>query len=536
MQERPLRENSIQIKRALISVSDKNGLVEFASGLADLGVEIISSGGTACALAEAGLKVRSVEEITGSPEMLGGRVKTLHPAVHGGILARRDVAEDMACLEELGIAPIDLVVVNLYPFEQTAAKQDASPAEIIEQIDIGGPTLLRSAAKNFASVAVVCDPADYPEALKRLNSGGGQLDLEYRTALAAKVFARVAAYDEAISTWFGDLATEEGELRREETAFPSRLHIALTKERDLRYGENPHQAAALYREAGFAGESLVTAEQLQGKKLSFNNMTDLEGAWQLASEFESINGPFCAIIKHANPCGASLGKNAAEAFEQALECDPISAFGGIVALNCEVDAEAAEKIKGLFFECLVAPAYSDDALEILRKKKNARVLRCPLRSSSGGYDIRRISGGLLLQDYDLGFSPRDEWNIPTVRKPSIEEATALEFAWRICKHVKSNAIVYANPKRLLGVGAGQMSRVDSAKIAAGRFDRDSVEGPIVMASDAYFPFRDGLDAGAEAGASAVIQPGGSKRDAEVIEAADEHGIAMVFTGRRHFRH
>ena len=529
-------EKPLQIKRALISVSDKSGLAEFASGLADLGIEIISSGGTARALADTGLKVRSVEEITGSPEMLGGRVKTLHPAIHGGILARRDVAEDMARLEELDIALIDLVVVNLYPFEQTAAKADASAAEIIEQIDIGGPTLLRSAAKNFASVAVICDPADYAEALGKLRASGGSLDLEYRTALAAKVFARVTAYDEAISTWFGDLGIEDGNPARAETLFPSRMYISLSKERDLRYGENPHQAAALYREEGFEGESLVTAEQIQGKKLSFNNMTDLEGAWQLASEFESVNGPFCAIIKHANPCGAALGKTAAEAFELALECDPISAFGGIVAFNCEVDIEAAEKIKGLFFECLVAPTYSDEALAILSKKKNARVLRSPLRSGLGGFDIRRVSGGLLLQDYDIGFSPRDEWTIPTVRKPSIEEATALEFAWRVCKYVKSNAIVYSNSKRLLGVGAGQMSRVDSAKIAAGRFDADSAEGPTVMASDAFFPFRDGLDAGAEAGATAVIQPGGSKRDDEVIEAADEHGIAMVFTGRRHFRH
>jgi len=468
-------ETSKRLRRALISVSDKTGIVEFARGLTELGIELVSTGGTSSALLQAGLEVTPVEKLTQSPEMLGGRVKTLHPAIHGAILARRDVAEDMDRLRELEIAPIDLVVVNLYPFEETVAGEEVTPAEAVEQIDIGGPTLLRAAAKNFIDVAVVCDTDDYPEILGVLREPGGKLDLALRARLATKAFHRVTRYDEAISTWISDLSVEEGSLTRRQEKFPTHFYLALKKERDLRYGENPHQAAALYREEGAPGTSLVDAEQLQGKKLSFNNMTDLEGAWQLASEFRG-GEPFCAIIKHANPCGAALGESAAQAFETALECDPVSAFGSIIALNCEVDAEAAELIKGLFFECLVAPAYSPEAIEILKKKKNARILRCPLRSEAAGIDLRRISGGLLAQDYDFGFSPRDDWQIPTKRKPGVMEAAALEFAWRICKHVKSNAIVFSTGNRILGVGAGQMSRVDSAKIAAARFDANAVEG------------------------------------------------------------
>jgi phosphoribosylaminoimidazolecarboxamide formyltransferase/IMP cyclohydrolase len=526
--------DKVLVKIALLSVSDKNGIVELAQGLAELGVELISTGGTAKALAAAGLTVTPVEKVTGSPEMLGGRVKTLHPAVHGGVLARRDNPDDMKRLAELGIAPIDMVVVNLYPFAQAIAKEGITFEKALEEIDIGGPTLLRAAAKNFPSVAALCDPADYAEALRRLRESGGAIDLEFRAALAAKVFAHTAAYDAMISGYFSDLAVEEGEPVHKERPFPGRRYISLIKKEDLRYGENPHQRAALYKEEGAKGESLVDAEQIQGKELSFNNLTDLEGAWQLASEFSGR--PFCAIIKHANPCGAALGGSAGEAFETALACDPVSAFGGIIALNTEVDGGAAAAMKELFFECLIAPSYTGEALEILRKKKNVRVMRSPLRRSPAGWDIRRISGGLLLQDYDWGLTPREEWKTVTKREPTAEETAALEFAWRICKHVKSNAIVFAAASRILGVGAGQMSRVDSAKIAAARFDPATIREPIAMASDAFFPFRDGLDVGAQAGATAVIQPGGSKRDGEVIVAADEQGLAMVFTGRRHFRH
>lgn len=526
--------NQIRINRALLSVSDKAGIADFAGELAGLGVELISTGGTATELLDAGVELTTVEQVTGSPEMLGGRVKTLHPAVHAGILARRDVEDDMNRIAELGIAPIDLVAVNLYPFAKTVEDSGVSVEDALEQIDIGGPTLLRAAAKNFKDVAVVCDPSDYPEVLRKMRDSGGTLDPYSRARLAAKAFAHTAAYDQTISTYFSSTDFEDGNLLQADDLFPRRFYFSLIKERDLRYGENPHQSAALYREESAGGSSLVAAEQLQGKKLSFNNLTDLEAAWQLASEFNK--GPFCAIIKHANPCGAALGGTACEAFETALECDPVSAFGGIIALNCEVDRDAAEKIKGLFFECLIAPGYTDEAREVLRRKKNARVLSCPLRSAPTGWDFRRISGGVLLQDYDWGIEEREEWKTATKREATAEEAAALEFAWRVCKHVKSNAIVFTTAGRILGVGAGQMSRVDSAKIAAGRFEAGTVNGPIAMASDAFFPFRDGLDVGAAAGATAVIQPGGSKRDSEVIAAADEHDMAMIFTGRRHFRH
>jgi phosphoribosylaminoimidazolecarboxamide formyltransferase/IMP cyclohydrolase len=529
-----MNEGLVTIHRALISVSDKTGLLELARVLHDRGVEILSTGGTAKALADAGIDVIPAEKITRSPEMLGGRVKTLHPAIHGGLLARRAVPEDMNQIHDLGIEPIDLVVVNLYPFAATISKPGVDAEDCIENIDIGGPSMLRSAAKNFESVAVVCDPADYAAVIAEMQGHDGALSHALRLQLAAKAFAHTAAYDGAIATWFSDLRLADAHLQHGGAKFPARLFIPLVKKQDLRYGENPHQGAALYADLGGSGESLVEAEQIQGKELSFNNYTDLEGAWQLASEFSGA--PFCAIIKHANPCGAALGASALEAFNIALACDPASAFGGIIALNCTVDRAAAEEIGKLFSECLIAPDYTADALELLAKKKNLRVMRCPMRLRPRGMDMRKVSGGMLMADYDFGLTPRSEWKTATKRGPSPEEMGALEFAWRICKHVKSNAIVYANAKRILGVGAGQMSRVDSARIAAARFDRSQVDGPIVMASDAFFPFRDGLDMGFTAGATAVIQPGGSVRDEEVIAAADEHGMAMVFTGRRHFRH
>ncbi len=527
-------------RRALLSVSDKTAVADFAKALAGIGFEIISTGGTAEALSEAGIEVIPVEKVTGSPEMLGGRVKTLHPSIHGGILARRDNPTDMVQLAARGIEPIDLVVVNLYPFEMTVAREDVTLAEAIEQIDIGGPTLLRAAAKNFRDAIVVCDPSDYPAVLAKLDEEGDLTAIE-RAWLAAKAFDQTAGYDANICSYLKavmESKKETGELAEqsdpEELKFPARLSLHLRKVENLRYGENPHQGAAVYREEKINATSLLDAEKLQGKQLSFNNFTDLEAAWQLASEFHGVK--FCAIIKHANPCGAALGRTAEEAFEAALAADPVSAFGGIIAFNCKVDAEAAEKIKGLFFECLIAPSYTREALTILRKKKSARVLLCPPREKTTGLDFRRISGGMLAQEYDFDFTLRSKWQVPTMRKPTRAETAAMEFAVRICKHVKSNAIVFSTNRMILGVGAGQMSRVDSALIAATRFNKNDVMGPIVMASDAFFPFRDGLDAGVEAGATAVIQPGGSRRDAEVIKAADEHEVAMVFTGRRHFRH
>ena len=524
----------IKIHRALLSVSDKTGIETLGKWLHDRGVEIISTGGTARALAGAGVKVTSIMDVTHSPEMLGGRVKTLHPAIHGGILARRWEPEDSEQIREHGIEPINLVVVNLYPFAETIAKEGVSVDDAVENIDIGGPTMVRASAKNFESVAIVCDPSDYACVLEELEENDGGLSLETRMQLAAKAFAHTAEYDAMISSWYSGLSMSDDIVIHDKSRFPKRVYLPLLKKQDLRYGENPHQEAAVYGDIGGAGESLVEAEQLQGKELSFNNYTDMEGAWQLASEF--TDKPFCAIIKHANPCGAAAGETLAEAFTSALECDPVSAFGSIIAFNKEVDLATVEAIGKLFAECLIAPSYSEEALERLKKKKNLRVMRCPMRTAPRHLDVRKISGGMLLADYDFGFAPREEWQTATKRSPDAEEMDAMEFAWKICKHVKSNAIVYSNATRILGVGAGQMSRIDSAKIAAARFDKDEVDGPIVMASDAFFPFRDGLDMGAQAGATAVIQPGGSKRDGEVIEAADEHGIAMVLTGRRHFRH
>ncbi|HEX6964231.1 MAG TPA: bifunctional phosphoribosylaminoimidazolecarboxamide formyltransferase/IMP cyclohydrolase [Gemmatimonadaceae bacterium] len=508
--------------RALLSVSDKTGLVDFAKGLAALGWELISTGGTARALREAGLSPVEVSQVTGFPEMLDGRVKTLHPAVHGGLLARRDVAGHMTALMEHGITPIDLVCVNLYPFRETVARANATAEEIIENIDIGGPSMLRSAAKNFASVTVVVDPSDYERVLAAISAGDDDLDL--RQLLAEKAFATTAAYDAAISTWF---ASRRGEM------FPE--HVALTYERKqlLRYGENPDQKAAFYVEHRGAG--LAGLVQRGGKELSFNNLIDLEGALTSTDLFG--DEPCCAIIKHTTPCGLATGANALEAYQKALVCDPVSAYGSVISINVPVERDAAEAISSLFVECLTAPHFSEEALEILGRKKNLRILEGRAAWAPGAFDFKRVRGGILVQQR-LTIDAVDEgWRVVTRRAPTPEELTDLRFAWRAVASVKSNAIVLARSGATIGIGAGQMSRVDAAFMAVhkARQAGHATEGA-VLGSDAFFPFRDGVDQAAEAGITAIVQPGGSVRDDEVITAADEHNIAMVVTGRRVFRH
>ncbi|MEM7245242.1 MAG: bifunctional phosphoribosylaminoimidazolecarboxamide formyltransferase/IMP cyclohydrolase [Acidobacteriota bacterium] len=509
----------MKVRRALLSAYDKTGIVELGRRLASLEVELLSSGGTARSLEEAGLSVRTVSDLTGFPEVFGGRVKTLHPKVHGGLLFRRDDPGDQQQAQEQGIEPIDLVVINLYPFEETVSDPDASRQDIVEKIDIGGPAMLRAAAKNHAHVAVLVDPADYEPVLAEIESEGG-LKEETTRRLAAKTFARTASYDAAIASWLGE----------EAGAFALCGHDRM----DLRYGENPHQGAAAYRIPGEGG-GVLQAELHQGKAISFNNVADLDAAWSLAHDFERTG---CAIIKHANPCGAAEADTPLQALEDARACDPVSAFGGIYAFNGEVDgATVASMLEG-FVECVIAPGYDDEARALFKKKKNVRVLQAPLRTSRRpGRHVKRIVGGLLVQDWDDLAHAQDEWKVVTKRSPTDDEREALAFAWRVARHVKSNAILFAGPGRTLGIGAGQMSRVDSVKLARSKAaEQDlSLDGSAV-ASDAFFPFRDGLDALHEAGASAVIQPGGSKRDDEVIAAADEHGIAMIFTGRRHFQH
>ncbi len=509
---------------ALLSVHDKAGILDLARALAASGFTILSTGGTARTLAEAKIPVTEVSNHTGFPEMLDGRVKTLHPRIHGGLLARRDRPDHLAALRESGIEPIEMVVVNLYPFEATVARPGAGREEIIEMIDIGGPSMIRSAAKNHRDVTVVVDPADYArvaDALRRLGSVPGEL----RAELAAKAFARTAAYDAAIHRYL--LATAG-----EPSAFPPALSLAYEKAGDLRYGENPHQAAAFYREPGAPQGTLARAEQIHGKELSFNNLLDLDSAWRLVSEFSTTAA---AIIKHNNPCGAALGSSAAAAFALARDTDPLSAFGGVLALNRPLDAEVAREIGSLFLEAILAPSFDEGALEILRKKTNLRLLRTAAPSAVlTGLDFKRVTGGLLVQTWDRATSLPSAGRVVTRRAPLPAEMEDLDFAWRVAKHVRSNAIVYASGGRTLGIGAGQMSRVDSA-----RFGAQKANFPLkgsVLASDAFFPFRDGIDAAAAAGVAAVVQPGGSIRDGEVIAAADEHGIAMVFTGERHFRH
>ena len=508
--------------RALLSVSNKSGLVEFAQGLGALGWELISTGGTARALRDAGLAVRDVSEVTGFPEMLDGRVKTLHPVVHGGLLARRDLPEHMAALAEHRIAPIDLVVVNLYPFRETAARAGVAPEDVIENIDIGGPSMLRSAAKNFASVYVVVDPADYGRVLAALQAGDDDLDL--RRLLAGKVYPHTASYDAAIASWF---AQQRGD------RFPQTVAMSFELAQSLRYGENPGQAAAFYVERPGAG--LAALKQKGGKELSFNNLIDLEGALLAIEPFGSQTA--CAIVKHTTPCGLAVGATAREAYEKALACDPVSAFGSVIAFNVPVDEETANAVASLFVECIVAPSFSAEAVDVLGRKKNLRVLEGTAAWPPNSFDYKRVRGGVLVQERAPGVIDDRGWTVVTKRQPTSEELADLLFAWRAVASVKSNAIVLTRNGATIGIGAGQMSRVDASFLAAhkARLTGHDTEGS-VMGSDAFFPFRDGVDQAAAAGVKAIIQPGGSVRDAEVIAAADEHGMAMVFTGKRQFRH
>lgn len=526
------------VTRALVSVSDKRGIVDLARGLAQLGIEILSTGGTAAALRDAGVVVTPVEEFTGFPEMLDGRVKTLHPRIHAGILHRRDDPAHVSTMSEHGLHPIDLLVVNLYPFEQTVAREDCRFADAIENIDIGGPSLLRAAAKNHADVGVVVDPDDYPAVLAALQSRGSLPD-DLRLALAKKAFRLTARYDAAIADYLGSLDGQGGR-----QPFGETLHLHYTKVQDLRYGENPHQAAAFYRAPAIDEPCIANAVQLQGKALSYNNIVDANAAFELLKEFDEAAA---VAIKHTNPCGAATSaESLADAFRKARACDPVSIFGGIVGFNRPVDEDTAREILALyehgFLEILIAPGYAPTARELLASSKrlqNVRLLEIPdiVQPEPARYEAKPIVGGLLYQERDLGRVDVRDCEVVTKRRPTDAEYRALAFAWRVCKHVKSNAIVLTSHDQIVGAGAGQMSRVDSAKIAVARAKDHGLDTRgVAVSSDAFFPFRDGLDVVAEAGATAVIQPGGSLRDAEVIAAADEHGVAMLVTGMRHFRH
>jgi phosphoribosylaminoimidazolecarboxamide formyltransferase / IMP cyclohydrolase len=520
---------SILIKQALISVSDKTGVVELARALAQMQVSILSTGGTAKLLAQNGIAVTEVAEYTGYPEMLDGRLKTLHPMIHGGLLARRDVPAHMAAIKDAGIEPIDLVVVNLYPFTQAIARPGCTLAQAIENIDIGGPTMLRSAAKNHAGVAVLVDPADYRSLLDELRANGGRVSAATRFALAKKVFTHCAAYDGAISNYLTGL---DAELNSRD--YPERLTLQFAKVQDMRYGENPHQSAAFYRDIEPAAGSLACYTQLQGKELSYNNVGDADAAWECVKTFSE---PACVIVKHANPCGVAIGNTVLEAYQRAFQTDPISAFGGIIAFNQPVDAPTAEAVAKQFVEVLIAPAYDAAAKMLLESKPNVRVLVVALAAGANRYDFKRVGGGLLAQTPDTKNVEAAELRLVTRKKPTDAELRDLLFAWRVAKFVKSNAIVFCGSGRTLGVGAGQMSRVDSARIAAIKAKNSGLSlVNSVVASDAFFPFRDGVDVVAEAGAKAIIQPGGSMRDEEVVAAADELGLVMVYTGFRHFRH
>jgi phosphoribosylaminoimidazolecarboxamide formyltransferase / IMP cyclohydrolase len=522
----------VPIGRALISVFDKSGIVEFARELASMKIEIVSTGGTAQLLRQAGIPVRDVAELTGWPEMLGGRVKTLHPKVHGGILFRREKAEHREEVRKHEIEPIDLVVVNLYPFSTTAAKAGVTPEELIENIDIGGPSMVRSAAKNFQSVGVITDPGDYEAIAEELRERG-ELRLDTRLALARKAFARTARYDGEIATEMERLAANGNVKIGQLAKLPERIHIALDRKQSMRYGENPHQAAALYIPAGTPASGLAGAKQLQGKELSYNNLVDLDAAWRLILEFQQ---PAVAIIKHNNPCGAAEDESLREAYIKALACDPVSAFGSVIACNRVLDGDAAEEVAKLFVECVVAPGYGPVALERLGAKKNLRLLELT-SAAPDALELKRISGGVLVQEPDEHVLREEDLHLATERAPTSAERKALLFAWKVCKHVKSNAIVFAREGQTVGIGAGQMSRVDSVKLATMKAATAglSLEGSVV-ASDAFFPFPDGVEEAGKAGAKAVIQPGGSVRDADVIAAANKLGMAMVFTGVRHFRH
>jgi phosphoribosylaminoimidazolecarboxamide formyltransferase/IMP cyclohydrolase len=532
-----------RLRRALLSVSDKTGLIPFAAGLAGLGVQIISTGGTARALREAGLTVTDVAEITGFPEMLDGRVKTLHPRIHGGLLGIRGNPDHERQMAAQGILPIDLVAITLYPFEATTARPDISLAEAVENIDIGGPAMLRSAAKNFESVAVIVDPEDYGSVLGELKRSDGSLSRVTRFELARKAFAHTARYDALIAGFLesGELSADGSWLSATQgvpgarLSFPHLLHVRLEKVQELRYGENPHQRAAFYRDPAERG-GIAAARQLQGKELSYNNLMDLHAAWDLAQEWSE---PVVAIIKHTNPCGVASAAELVQAYTRARDTDPVSAYGGVLGMNRPLDAATAREIASTFVEAVVAPGYTAETLGILKDRKNLRLLEMPSAmshppSAMSGFEMRRISGGMLVQDRDAVDLDPVSLNVVTRRAPTDAEMRALGFAWRVAKHVKSNAIVLASEHATVGIGAGQMSRVDSAKLA--RLKANFPTQGTALASDAFFPFRDGVDAAAEAGVTAVIQPGGSVRDAEVIAAADEHGMAMVFTGIRHFRH
>jgi phosphoribosylaminoimidazolecarboxamide formyltransferase/IMP cyclohydrolase len=523
----PSDQGELKVERALVSVFDKRGVVDFARALSELGVEIISTGGTAKEIGEAGIETTSIEAYTGFPEILDGRVKTLHPSIYAGLLAVRSSERHRTTLAEHGIAPIDLVCVNLYPFERTAARRGVTEQEVIEHIDIGGPTLIRAAAKNHEFVAVVVRPESYDAVIEELQETNGLLSAQTRESLATEAFGATARYDAAISRWFAE---------REED-FPNHFVAAFEKVLDLSYGENPHQRAAYYEQVGSRTHLLARTVKMHGKELSFNNLLDLDSGRRLLREFEL---PACAIIKHNNPCGCAVGETVREAFEGALACDPISAYGGVVVFNREVDAELAKKINEGFVELVFAPGYEPEAIEIMRSKPHVRIIEDSERRKppSGERDLRRVAGGLLVQDPDSDLQDRADMGAVTERKPTEEEWGELQFAWKVAKHVRSNAIVLSSGLATIGIGAGQMSRVDSVRLAVekARENRPGMIDGAVMASDAFFPFADGPEEGIAAGVKAVIQPGGSRRDPEVIEACNAAGIAMVFTGRRHFKH
>jgi len=526
----------MKVTQALISVSDKAGVLEFAQALHKLEIKLLSTGGTAKMLREAGLPVTDVSDYTGFPEMLDGRVKTLHPKVHGGILGRRDLADHKATMDEHGIPRIDLVVVNLYPFRETVAKPNCSLDDAIENIDIGGPTMVRAAAKNHGNeqggVGIVTDPEDYELILEELENNAGVLTYKTRFELAKKAFVHTARYDSAIANWLTSL-----DETNKPGPFPDQLQLAFDKVETLRYGENPHQIAAFYKETAPAPGTIASYHQLQGKELSYNNIADADAAWECVKAFDPVAGPACVIVKHANPCGVALAPSAEAAYRKAFSTDPTSSFGGIIAFNTAIDKAAAEAIAGQFAEVIIAPEITEEARAVFGAKQNLRVLIVALGKNSGAFDYKRVGGGLLVQSADEARIALSDLKVVTKRAPSEQEMSDLLFAWRVAKYVKSNAIIYCKDGMTVGVGAGQMSRVDSARIAAIKAEnaKMTVKGSVV-ASDAFFPFRDGLDVLAQAGATAVIQPGGSMRDAEVIAAADEQNIAMVFTGFRHFRH